>query len=383
VTNKLVIAAAGSGKTSYLIRRALDSPSKRTLLTTYTENNEAEIRSRFVQLNGCVPANVRIQTWFSFLIEHGARPYQGYVYDSDIRGMQLVSKRSGVRFRTKEGQPRYWGEDDLENFYFDQKGKIYSDKLAKFALRCQKESKGAVGSRIEKIFDEIMIDEVQDLAGFDLDIILLFLKLNCKLLMVGDPRQVTYLTAHVPRLKKYADGKIAEFLREKAPKRTPCEIDEQTLNVSHRNNAEICAFSSLLYPSFEPSRPCDCAECQAEAGTHRGIFLVRAGDVPEYLRTYRPTQLKWDNRVSVDCEFEHLTFGRSKGRSFDHVLIYPTKRMIEWLRDQNNDLAQGTRAKLYVAITRARHSAAFVIDELMEKPAPGAEWWDSVKSHRV
>lgn len=38
--NKLVIAGAGSGKTTYLVKQALAVASKRVLITTYTESNE-------------------------------------------------------------------------------------------------------------------------------------------------------------------------------------------------------------------------------------------------------------------------------------------------------------------------------------------------------
>ena len=40
----------------------------------------------------------------------------------------------------------------------------------------------------------IFIDEVQDLAGSDLELIKLLFKTNSNTTLVGDPRQVTYLT---------------------------------------------------------------------------------------------------------------------------------------------------------------------------------------------
>lgn len=42
--NKLTIAAAGSGKTTYLIKEALNSRDGRVIITTYTIANEAEIK---------------------------------------------------------------------------------------------------------------------------------------------------------------------------------------------------------------------------------------------------------------------------------------------------------------------------------------------------
>ena len=60
--NRLVIAAAGSGKTTYLVQEALKIKDQRVLITTYTESNEAEIRQKFFDVAGRVPANVVITT---------------------------------------------------------------------------------------------------------------------------------------------------------------------------------------------------------------------------------------------------------------------------------------------------------------------------------
>lgn len=46
MSNKLIIAAAGSGKTTYLVKEALELKDSRVLITTYTEANEAEIRKK-------------------------------------------------------------------------------------------------------------------------------------------------------------------------------------------------------------------------------------------------------------------------------------------------------------------------------------------------
>ena len=59
--NKLIIAAAGAGKTTYLINEALKQ-NKEVLITTYTEANESEIKKKFIEINGAIPKNVTIQT---------------------------------------------------------------------------------------------------------------------------------------------------------------------------------------------------------------------------------------------------------------------------------------------------------------------------------
>lgn len=75
--NKVIIASAGSGKTTRLVSDAIQLKDRKILITTYTQANEAEIRKKIIEKNKCIPTNITIQTWFSFLLKHGVRPYQG------------------------------------------------------------------------------------------------------------------------------------------------------------------------------------------------------------------------------------------------------------------------------------------------------------------
>ena len=52
MNNKLYIAAAGSGKTTFLVKSALEKVSTETvIILTYTEANESEIRNKIFNLN--------------------------------------------------------------------------------------------------------------------------------------------------------------------------------------------------------------------------------------------------------------------------------------------------------------------------------------------
>ncbi|NYB73384.1 UvrD-helicase domain-containing protein [Sedimentibacter hydroxybenzoicus DSM 7310] len=60
MNNKLLIASAGAGKTTLLVKKALTC-SNSVLITTFTEENEREIRKKFAKLNnGVIPHNVTI-----------------------------------------------------------------------------------------------------------------------------------------------------------------------------------------------------------------------------------------------------------------------------------------------------------------------------------
>lgn len=376
-TNRLVIAAASSGKTTYLVEEALKIKAQRVLITTYTESNEAEIRQKFFDVIGHVPANVVIMTWFSLLITHGVKPFQGAVFDFPVRGMLLVQAQSAIRYTNRQGIGVPWPDDDIAHHFFDSQGQVFSDKLSKLVIRCDQQSGGAVIDRLSRVFAHVFVDEVQDLAGYDLDILETLARSPVRLLMVGDPRQVTYLTHNERRLAKYANGGIADFLRT-LPKKLKVEIDDASLNHSHRNSAAICAVSSRLFQGFAATKACDCASCRRSPPTNAGVFILKVSDYAHYLATIKPMQLR--DRITssgVDPSSPAMNFGESKGRGFDHVVILPTSPMKKWLADPNSELAPQSRAKFYVALTRARYSVAIVMD-LEEASLPaGFSLYDS------
>jgi len=363
--HKLIISSAGSGKTTFLVSESLKLVDKKILITTYTEANEKEIRRKFIKEIGYVPLNITIKTWFSFLIQHGIKPFQGSMnsdlFQKDIRGMLLVSKASGIKFHTKQGFPVVFKEKgNFDKHYFSKERRIYSDKISKFICNLSSKDSGNTFNRISRIFDHVMIDEVQDLAGNDLEIIKLLMK-NChEVTMVGDPRQVTYLTHIEAKHRGYRKGKIAEFLKEKCKSLIKDGIDELTLKDSHRCPPSICDYASKLYLDYSPTTSCGC--CNIVPNIHEGVFLVKPDHLTDYLKLYNPLQLRWDKRVKTHLGFDSMNFGESKGATLDRVLIYPTGGMDNWIIDNTSKLTDGARAKFYVGLTRARYSVAVVFD---------------------
>lgn len=383
--NRLLIAAAGSGKTTHLVNEALTS-GERVLLLTYTESNESEIRRKIIERKGYIPSRITTQTWFSFLLKHCIRPYQsvlnGALHEVDI-GFCLTSEKSGKRLDSdgnpilnSHGQPLSWGEEtNFLKHYFTNNHQIYSDKITKFTLRANTATKGEILDRIVRLFDCIFIDEVQDLAGYDLDLLKLIFATRAQVVVAGDPRQVTYLTHHTTKHKKYANGGIKRFMEDKLSKRITCIIDENTLNTSHRNNQLICNYSARLYPELPVPQACKCAECRNTDGIHEGVFLVKKKHVGAYLKRYRPIQLRWSKSVKCDEDYPKLTFGNSKGSTVDHSLIYPTTKMTSWIKNNQNSLKNETCAKFYVALTRAKHSTAIIYDFSTNEKIDGTIQW--------
>lgn len=355
--NKLIIAAAGAGKTTYLVNEALKQ-DKEVLITTYTEANESEIKKKFIEINGAIPKNVTIQTWFSMLLQHGVRPYQNYLTDRKINGMILVNQQSS----------QYIAETNVDEHYFSKEYKIYSDKLSKFVFKCNEKSNGTVFDRLSRVFNDIFIDEVQDLAGYDLELIKLLFSTNSNIVLVGDPRQTTYSTHWERQNKKYNDGNIKAFIQDKC-KKNVVEIDEESLNCSYRNNELICQFSSRLFPDFVVP-----ISKQNDEVEHKGIFFIKESDIDVYLAQYQPLQLRVDRRKQVNTNFAVMNFGESKGLGFDRILIYPTKPILDFILN-NKNLDGTSRAKFYVAITRARYSVGIVYSFKDSDSVENVEKW--------
>ena len=370
--NALMIAAAGSGKTTLLARKALDIKSDSVLITTYTESNEQEIRSKIIKMKGFLPSNITVQTWFSFLLQHGVRPYQCMMntglHEKNI-GFYLTPDRSGKKFDKHgepvivDGHPLFWSEDDFYKHYFTIGLKIYSDKISKFIISCNKKMDNEIVSRISRIYDHVFVDEIQDLAGYDLELLKLLFKTNSSIFLVGDPRQVTYLTHHTAKYQKYRNGNIKEFIQNELGKKVVCEIDEKTLNESHRNNDIICQYSASLYPDLPVPSACKCKGCHKDVSDHEGVYLVREKDVDCYLAKFESVvQLRWNASKKYNESYPVRNMGESKGATMERVLIYPTEPMLKWVRDHNAELKHEARAKFYVALTRAKRSSVIVMD---------------------
>lgn len=343
--NKLIVASAGSGKTRLVIDGALDSVrlGRRVLITTFTEACANEIYERIIDRNGSFPNNLHLITWFSFLIRHGVKPFQGQLFDFEIKGLMLVNGQSAA----------FSSESEIKKHYFTANYHVYSDKLAKLTIKCDEASNGMVFRRIERCFDSIYIDEVQDLAGYDLEILDRLFQCQSDITMVGDPRQATYSTNNARKNNKYKKANILNFFADNELK---IEADDKSLQVNFRCIQEICDLANSLYPGL----------AQAKSGNnvrseHDGVFLICQEDVATYLQNFNPMQLRDSKRTAVNENWDAINFGKSKGMTLERVLIYPSGPILKWLIDSKYDLGQAARSKLYVALTRAKQSVAIVV----------------------
>ena len=336
-----MIAAAGSGKTTHIVERVREQKHGKIAVVTYTNNNVQEIKNKSFDRFGTLPLHAEIWSWFRFLLHEMARPYQRALLNRRIEGLAWVDGRSTRNVSRANTTP----------FFLSNDGKIYSDKISLFIIECNKQAGGAVISRLEDRFQKIFVDEIQDMAGYDLDLLELILRSKIDIFMVGDHRQATFATNKAAKNAAYAGPNIILKFREWER--------EGLLTLSHASETHRChQLIADLADSFYPAEPRTISKNLIITG-HDGAFLVSADSVAAYIERFQPQVLRLDRRTACDG-YAAMNFGESKGMTFERVLIFPHGKGHQWLASGNYNHVKASAAKMYVAITRARHSVAFV-----------------------
>ena len=91
-----------------------------------------------------------------------------------------------------------------------------------------------------------------------------------------------------------------------------------------------------------------------------GVMIIDKADVEKYLQKFNAMQLRENKRTSVNNKYPYYNFGESKGLEFQRVLIYPTQPMWDWIINNDTSLKEQSKARLYVAVTRAANSVVIV-----------------------
>ncbi len=338
-TNRAIIAAAGARKTQEVIDRALADPGRRVLITTFTTENLAQIKSRIEARCGAVPDHVDLAGWYTFVLRDGVRPYQAVKFSKPflIKSLNFVAERPQRIAKTKR------------SYFLDSNNDVWREAASDLAHTINQEAGGSVISRLERIYDDIYIDEVQDLAGWDLDLLDLLFASKIRVTVVGDPRQRTYSTNRSAKNKQFLGPGFVRWLDDR---RDVCT--QTTRSVSHRCNQPICDLASQLFPDLEPL-----VAAEEVCDGHHGVFELKGLEAVEYHATHRAQVLRWDKRANT-FGLPAINIGVSKGSTYDHVMIITTRPMRKFLETRDPTVLSKPES-MYVAVTRARHSVAFVV----------------------
>lgn len=347
--NQLVLAVAGGRKTQGVVDRCLAGDC-RALVLAFTVANQKELENRLAMRRG--HGVVDVQGWFSFLLGHWVRPYLPTLFE----GRRL----RGLNF---DGDPGRYAKDDQR--FLDEEDRAYRRHLAHLAVLTHEASGFAVLDRLSRMYEEIYIDEVQDLNGWDLEVLELLLRSKIRMHLVGDIRQALIVTnERDPKNKQYKGIRIKDWFDLQESRGLLAIRQEAT---TWRSNQSIADLADSL---FDPGWGFEKTTSTNRAVTgHDGVVAVHKRDVDAYREAFRPMCLRYSANSARDLDLPFTTFRMAKGQEHDRVLVAPTQPMVDFLT-KGKRLEPSAACSLYVAVTRARFSVAFVSDRADELGLP-------------
>ena len=337
---RLILSVAGSGKTSYIVNYT--DEERRFLILTYTTNNVTNLRRKVARKYGCIPNNIEIYSYFSFVYSFCFKPFL-----LNTVGANGINFKDTAHFQLK-GDARY----------FDRFKRVYSYRLAK--LLEVKRVMDAVKARVEKYFDAVLIDEVQDFAGNDFTLLERIAECNVDLILVGDFFQHTYDTSRDGNLNKNLHANLAGY--KQRFEAVGVTIDQETLGNSYRCSRTVCTFiRHHLGVAIDTHR-------QDET---RIEYVTDDGAIHYLLGNKGVIKLFYENGKTYPLNSKN--WGDSKGEDHhDDVCVVLNKNTDKLYREGRlPELPSRTKNKLYVAMSRARNDLYLVSEAAIKRLITG------------
>ncbi len=239
--------------------------------------------------------------------------------------------------------------------YLSNNRYLYAPRAAKLVRETSVLKK--VHGSLKKHFDHLYVDEVQDFAANDFNLLLDLAEAGVPLLCVGDFFQHTFDTSRDGNTrsnlhKKGLTAYLSEF--EKAG----FAVDTKTLVQSWRCSPSVCSFIS------------ENLEITIESTRKDKTDVIFVTDPDEIKRLYHEPQI-----VKLFLKEHHLhdcfsnNWGNSKGLDTYHdvcVVLNPaTFKLV--MAGKSKELKPMIKNKLYVACSRARGALYFVEEKELDK----------------
>jgi len=333
---KVIFAVAGSGKTTYIVNHL--SFEKRSLIITYTDGNYENLSRKILsKFNGIWPENVTLMTYFSFLYKFCYKPY----FADKI-------KAKGITYKNN---PNMYLPQTSQKYFLSSTGLLYSNRLAFYFEKENVLSK--IKSRLERYYDELVIDEIQDIGGRDFDFLESIMDANINMLFVGDFYQHTFDTSRDGNKNRSLFDNKANYEARFSAKGIIC--DNTTLVNSWRCSINVCKFvTEKLGINIYSNR-------SNEDNTAITI-LSDADEMNTILSDNKIVKLHYQNASKHG--YMHRNWGDTKGEDkYNDICVLLNKNTAKlFAADKLSELAPMTKNKLYVAITRAKGNV-FLMNE--------------------
>lgn len=333
---RIIFAVAGSGKPTHIVDSL--SLDKRSLIVTYTNSNFDNLSEKVVnKFEGNWPQNVTLMTFFQFLYRFCYKPF--------------LSDKVRARGMIYDPNPNQYAKQSSMNYYMSSDGYFYSNRLSLFLEKT--DTIDDIKDRIETYFDELIIDEVQDIAGRDFNFLEHLMDANVNMLFVGDLFQHTYDTSRDGNANQSLFDDSSAYKARFTNK--DFTLDTVTLVNSWRCGKNICDFVTRnLNINICSNRDDD-----------DDLNITFVSDPTQIaLILNDPHIVKLHYWKSSSFGQGHKNWGDTKGEDcYEDVCVMLNKSTAKkYSQGKLYELPPATRNKLYVAITRA-HGNVYLINE--------------------
>lgn len=352
MAKRVILASAGAGKTFHICNRV--EPNDRNLILAYTHENINNICRELIDAFGQIPSKTQIMTFDSFLNQHCICPYfpiittRFKVNRFSNHGITLTAppEKSLISNGKRVPNPKYFKKDEWKH-YINDDGQLYLSRLSELVLVSSNRNNKLVAriiERLNKFFDNVLIDEFQDYRGHDFDLIIQISRKISNIILVGDYYQHSIIAKNnsgKPFKSKARDVSYQEFCT--LMKRYEFEVDELSLCCSRRCSLSVCEFinQKLGIPIMS-------------ADINQGfIKWADSNEIEDLLENDSIMKLIWSE--SDKYKINSINWSKSKGNTYKCICVILTDSLKKLNDPDFSPLKypQSTINRLYVALTRS------------------------------
>lgn len=335
----LILAVAGAGKTTEIINNI--KKDDKTLIITYTENNYNILKNNIIKKFKGIPDNIKIYTYFTFLYRFCFLPLK--------KGFKV----KGLDFNSNPN--KYIKAKDINYYYNRVSKKMYHNRLAKI---CSDYFIDDIIKRIEKYFNYIYIDEIQDFASHDFNLLLNLIKANCNILLVGDFYQHTFDTSRDGNVNSNLYNDYDNYINKIKNSDSNMKVDTVNFLKSKRCSKQVCEFIT------------EYLKIKIESYNNHDSIIREIDDentIEKIANDDNIVKLFYQNSKKYDMKNKD-NWGNSKGNTYINTCVVLNKNSYEkYKKHKLNELPSSTKNKLYVALSRATNDVYIINEKYLDK----------------
>ncbi len=333
---RVIFAVAGSGKTTYIINNL--NLEKRFLLVTYTINNVQNLRAGILKKFGYFPENIKLYSYYSFLYGFCYKPF---LYS--VLRTKGINYNPNLRRDIKESKRQY---------FIDQNDRLYSSRIAKLIIKSGTTEDLIL--RISKYFDNLFIDEIQDFAANDFNLLKEISRSNLNQLYVGDFFQHTFDTGRDGNTNSNLHNEFNSY--KSFFEKMDLNLDTNTLSKSYRCSPTVCEFISKNLKINIESHRTEKTEIKLITNQEEALTIFN-----------NPSIIKLFYREHYKYNCFSRNWGESKGEDkyYDVCVVINKTTMDHFNKNSLDKLAPTTKNKFYVALSRAKNNLYLIPDTLL------------------